>query len=70
MRVKGKLFGQGTGSQQWMMGQCSETTFATEVALGRKAGLVNQLPFATYVRLLMGIVIKKCSDAVKYHINP
>ena len=39
-----------------------------EVALGRKAGPFNQPPFATYVRLLMGIVIKKCSDAVKYCI--
>ena len=41
---------------------------ATEVALGRKAGLFNQLPFATYVRLPMGIAIKKCLDAVKYRI--
>ena len=40
----------------------------TEVALGRKAGPFNQLPFATYVRLPMGIVTKKCSDSVKYHI--
>ena len=40
----------------------------TEVALGRKAGPFNQLPFLTYVRLLMGIVIKKCLDSVKYHI--
>ena len=40
----------------------------TEVALGRKAGPFHQLPFLTYVGLLMGIVIKKCSDSVKYHI--
>ena len=41
---------------------------ATEVALGRKAGLFNQLPFTPYVELPMGIVIKKCSDSVKYCI--
>ena len=41
---------------------------ATEVALGRKAGPFNQPPFSTYVGSLMGIVIKKCSDSVKYHI--
>ena len=41
---------------------------ATKVALGRKAGLFNQLLFSTYVGSLMGIVIKKCSDSVKYHI--
>ena len=41
---------------------------ATEVTLGRKAGLFNQSLFATYVRSPMGIVIKKCSDAVKYCI--
>ena len=40
----------------------------TEVVLGRKAGQFNQLPFSTYIRLLMGIVIKKCLDSVKYHI--
>ena len=39
-----------------------------EVALGRKAGPFNQLPFSTYVGLPMGIVIKKCSDSVKYCI--
>ena len=32
----------------------------TKVALGRKAGLFNQLPFLTYIRLPMGIVINKC----------
>ena len=37
----------------------------TEVALGRKAGLFNQPPFSTYV---VGIVIKKYSDSVKYCI--
>ena len=41
---------------------------ATEVALGRKAGPFNQLPFPTYVGLPMGIVIKKHSDSVKYCI--
>ena len=41
---------------------------ATEVALGRKAGPFDQLPFTTYVGLPMGIVIKKCSDSVKYRI--
>ena len=41
---------------------------ATEVALGRKAGPFNQPPFHTYVGSLMGIVIKKCSDSVKYCI--
>ena len=40
----------------------------TEVALGRKAGPFNQLPFSTYVRLLMGIVIKKCLDSFEYCI--
>ena len=40
----------------------------TEVALGRKAGPFNQPPFATYVGSLMGIVIKKCLDSVKYCI--
>ena len=40
----------------------------TEVALGRKAGLFNQPPFATYVRSPMGIVTKKRSDSVKYCI--
>ena len=40
----------------------------TEVALGRKAGLFNQQPFSTYVRLPMGVVIKKHSDSVKYCI--
>ena len=40
----------------------------TEVALGRKAGLFNQPPFSTYIGSPMGIVIKKCSDSVKYHI--
>ena len=39
-----------------------------EVALGRKAGPFNQLPFSTYVSLLMGVVIKKCLDSVKYRI--
>ena len=39
-----------------------------EVALGRKVGLFNQPPFSTYIGSLMGIVIKKCSDSVKYHI--
>ena len=41
---------------------------ATEVALGRKAGPFNQPPFTTYVRLPMGIVVKKCLDSVKYCI--
>ena len=41
---------------------------AAEVALGKKAGPFNQLPFSTYVRLPMGIVIKKCLNSVKYHI--
>ena len=41
---------------------------AAEVALRRKAGLFNQLPFSTYIRSLMGVVIKKCLDSVKYHI--
>ena len=36
-----------------------------KVALGRKAGPFNQLPFLTYVGLPMGIVIKKHSDYVK-----
>ena len=36
-----------------------------EVAFGRKAGPFNQLPFTPYVRLSMGIVVKKCSDSVK-----
>ena len=40
----------------------------TEVALGRKAGPFNQPLFSTYVRSLMGIVIKKHLDSVKYHI--
>ena len=40
----------------------------TEVALGRKAGPFNQLPFSTYIGSPMGIVIKKCTDSVKYHI--
>ena len=34
----------------------------TEVTLGRRAEPFNQLPFHTYIRLPMGIVIKKCSD--------
>ena len=38
------------------------------VALGRKAGPFNQQPFPTYIGLPMGIVIKKHSDSVKYHI--
>ena len=38
----------------------------TELALGRKAGLFNQPPFSIYIRSLMGIVIKKHSDSVKY----
>ena len=38
-----------------------------EVALGRKAGPFNQLPFFTYVRSLMGVVIKKCSDYASFH---
>ena len=66
-KVKGKLFGQGTGSQQWTMGQWSDY-LTTKVALGRKAGLFNQPPFSTYIGLLMAIVIKKHSDSVKYHI--
>ena len=37
---------------------------ATEVALGRKAGPFNQLPFSTYVGSPMGIVIMKCLDSV------
>ena len=41
---------------------------AAEVALGRKAGPFNQSPFSTYIGLPMGIVIKKCSDSVKYFI--
>ena len=41
---------------------------AAEVALGRKAGPFNQLPFSTYIKLPMGIVIKKHSDYVKYSI--
>ena len=41
---------------------------AAKVALGRKAGPFNQPPFSTYVGSLMGIVIKKHSDSVKYHI--
>ena len=41
---------------------------ASEVALGRKAGPFNQLPFTTYVGSPMGIVVKKCSDSVKYRI--
>ena len=40
----------------------------TEVALGRKAGPFNQPSFSTYVGSLMGIVIKKCLDSVKYCI--
>ena len=40
----------------------------TEVALGRKAGLFSQLPFQTYVRLPMGIVVQKYSESVKYCI--
>ena len=40
----------------------------TEVTLGRKAGSFNQPPFLTYVGLPKGIVIKKCSDSVKYCI--
>ena len=43
---------------------------AAEVALGRKAGPFNQPPFSTYIGSLMGIVVKKCSDSVKYHIIP
>ena len=39
-----------------------------KVALWRKAGPFNQPPFSTYVRLPMGVVIKKCSDSVKYCI--
>ena len=38
---------------------------ATEVALGRKAGPFNQLPFLTYIGSPMGIVIKKHSASVK-----
>ena len=41
---------------------------AAEVALGRKAGPFNQPLFSTYVGSSMGIVIKKHSDSVKYHI--
>ena len=41
---------------------------AVEVAVGRKAGPLNQPPFSTYIRSLMGIAIRKCSDSVKYHI--
>ena len=33
---------------------------ANEVAEGCKAGLFTQPPFADFVRLLMGIVAKKC----------
>ena len=39
-----------------------------KVALGRKAGPFNQPPFPTYIGSPMGIVIKKCSDSVKYCI--
>ena len=39
-----------------------------EVALGRKAGPFNQLLFTPYVGLPMGVVVKKCSDSVKYGI--
>ena len=39
-----------------------------KVAVGRKAGPFNQPPFLTYVGLPMSIVIKKCSDSVKYCI--
>ena len=46
----------------------SNDYLATEVALGRKAGLFNQPLFSTYIRSPMGIVIKKCSDSVKYCI--
>ena len=41
---------------------------AAEVALGRKAGPFNQPPFTPYVGSLMGVVVKKCSDSVKYRI--
>ena len=41
---------------------------ANEVALGRKAGPFNQPPFSTCIGSLMGIVIKKHSDSVKYRI--
>ena len=46
-------------------GSVASDYLATEVALGRKAGPFNQPPFSTYVRLPMGIVIKKCLDSVK-----
>ena len=39
-----------------------------EVALRRKAGQFNQLPFLTYIGSPMGIVIKKWLDSVKYCI--
>ena len=41
---------------------------AAKVALRRKAGPFNQPPFSTCIGLPMGIVIKKCSDSVKYCI--
>ena len=40
----------------------------TKIALGRKAGPFNQPPFHTYVGSLMGVVIMKCLDSVKYCI--
>ena len=50
---------------QWVSGQHLPHHLGR---LGRKAGLFNQLPFSTYFGLLMGIVIKKHSDSVKYGI--
>ena len=50
------------------MGLWFSEYLTTKVALGREAGPFNQPPFHTYIRLPMGIVIKKCSDSVKYHI--
>ena len=49
-------------------GLVANNYLTAEVALGRKAGLFNQLLFDTYFGLPMGIVIKKCSDSVKHHI--
>ena len=41
---------------------------ANKVAAGCKAGPFTQPPFSDFVRLLMGIVTKKCSFPVKYRI--
>ena len=67
-QVKRKTVWSGNWKSAVDNGSVVNEYLTAEVALGRKAGPFNQLPFLTYVRLPMGIVIMKCSDSVKYCI--